>query len=346
MITDVAPVARWWVKQENGRIRCTLCPRFCEIPAGSRGFCQVRRNLNNELVSTAYGRSTGFAADPIEKKPLYHFYPGSTVLSFGTIGCNLGCKFCQNWQMSKNRDDRHMPQLFTPEQVVQLAIDRGCQGIAYTYNDPIIFGEWVIAIADRARSAGLKNVLVSNGYITAEAREDIYRRADAINVDLKAFSNDFYRRLTLSKLAPVLDTLRWLVRETAVWVEITTLVIPGENDSEVELRELTRFVAGELGPDIPLHFSAFHPDFKLHDHSRTPLTTLTRAYEIARMNGLNYVYLGNVDSATGRNTVCHHCGSVLIERRYYQASVSGLRDGACAHCGQSVPGWFGSGVRS
>ena len=336
-------VGRWWHGSKDQRVICSLCPRYCNIPVGSHGFCYVRKNVNGKLITTAYGRSTGFAVDPIEKKPLYHFYPGSDVLSFGTIGCNLGCKFCQNWHISKNRNDRNLDRLFTPAEVVQIAIDNNCLGIAYTYNDPIIFGEWVIDIAVIARANGLKNVLVTNGFITSNARADIFTKATAINVDLKAFESEFYRKLTLSHLEPVLDTLRWLVHETDIWIEITTLLIPEENDSAKELNRLTNFIAEELNVDIPLHFSAFHPDFKLRDRPRTPVATLEKAYSIAKNNGLNHVYLGNINTQQGQDTYCSQCGAMLIQRNYYQVGELQLDAGQCRHCGHQVPGCFKGG---
>ncbi len=333
------PVGLWWEPLPDGRVLCTLCPRYCKIPVGSRGFCHIRRNINGQLITTGYGRSTGFGIDPVEKKPLYHFYPGSKVLSFGTVGCNLGCKFCQNWHISKSR--QNLPeQIYSAVDIVEMALEHDCSGIAYTYNDPIIFGEWVLDVAAEARARGLKNILVSNGFITPDARRDIYGAVDAINVDLKAFSQEFYRHLTLASLEPVLDTLRWLVADTTVWVEITTLVIPGENDDNHQLNELTKFIARELGSEIPLHFSAFHPDFKLRDHQPTPLSTLERAARIAHANGIDYVYLGNVHSTGSRDTNCPSCGRPVIERNYYLIENNYLADDKCPHCGKRINGHF------
>jgi pyruvate formate lyase activating enzyme len=334
--------ARWWYSADRERVVCTLCPRYCRIPTGSHGFCFVRQNVEGKLYSSAYGCSTGYAVDPIEKKPLYHFYPGSQILSFGTIGCNLGCKFCQNWHISKVRGQRYVSRRDTPEKVVRMAQDHGCVGIAYTYNDPIIFGEWVMDIAALARTAGLKNVLVTNGYVSSEAREDLYRHVDAANVDLKAFTRDFYRRLTLADLEPVLETLRWLIHETDVWVEITTLLIPGENDGSKELDRLTRFIAEELHRDVPLHFTAFHPDFKLLDHPPTPVETLVRARRIALDNGLRFVYLGNVYSSVGQKTSCPNCGKQVIQRNIYYVFEPRLKGNRCGFCGTVIPGRFSS----
>ena len=337
--------ARWWEPQEKWRVLCTLCPRFCSIPPGSKGFCTIRRNVGGKLVNTAYGRSTGFAVDPIEKKPLYHFYPGSRIFSFGTIGCNLGCKFCQNWHMSKIQDVQYLSQFYTPEEVVQLAFDKHCIGIAYTYNDPVIFAEWVIDIAKVARRRGMKNVLVTNGYITPEAREELYRYTDAVNVDLKSFTENFYKKLTLSELEPVLDTLRWLVHHSEVWTEITTLIIPGENDSSRELDRLTQFIAQELSVDIPLHFSAFHPDFKMMDYPATSVSTLKKARTIAQNNGMRYVYLGNVLTSEGQNTICPNCDRTVINRDAYFVDEPEMVDNLCRFCYHPIPGRFDMGEK-
>lgn len=334
------PVGRWWEPAADKRVICTLCPRYCNIPDGSKGFCHIRRNHSGQLISIGYGRSTGFAVDPVEKKPLYHFFPGSKVLSFGTTGCNLGCKFCQNWYISKSGDGGLLDGVFTARDVVNLALKQNCTGIAYTYNDPIIFGEWVLDISTEARSNGLSNILVSNGYISPQARSEIYGSVDAINVDLKAFSEDFYRRLTLAHLEPVLDTLRWLVHETDVWVEITTLVIPGENDEARQIGELTEFISGELGTGIPLHFSAFHPDFKMRNHPATSLDSLETAAEIAQDNGIKHVYLGNIRAGSGQDTNCPECGLTLIKRNYYQITAMNIISRGCPECGSIIDGRF------
>ena len=278
--------ARWWRPLGNGKLLCTLCPRLCEIPEGKAGFCFIRKNVGGRLVSLGYGKSTGFAVDPIEKKPLNHFLPGTSVLSFGTAGCNLGCKFCQNWDISKARIDEHESEEGSPEEVVALALRAGCAGIAYTYNDPVIWAEYAIDIARAARAAGLKNIFVSAGYVTAEARDEVFRYMDATNIDLKAFTEDFYRHVTLSHLEPVKETLVWLKHETDVWLEITTLLIPGKNDSEREIAEQCDWILSNLGPDVPLHFTAFHPDFKMTDTGPTPPATLLRARAIARRAGI------------------------------------------------------------
>lgn len=330
--------ARWWEKQENGRVLCTLCPRYCNIPPGKAGFCYVRKNVNGELITTAYGRPTGFAVDPVEKKPLNHFYPGTTILSFGTAGCNLGCKFCQNWHMSKARLDELNALHVSPEEVVKLAQKYNCPSIAFTYNDPIIFAEYVIDISKLARQVGIKTVMVTNGYVDAKAREEVFEFIDGANVDLKAFSERFYYELTNAHLQPVLDTLEWLKKETDVWFEITTLLIPGENDSEDEIARMCDWVLNTLGDEVPLHFTAFHPDFKMVDHPPTPYSTLRKARQIALKAGIKYCYTGNVHDPEGQTTFCPNCGQALIERNWYQVIITGLENGHCSKCGQAIAG--------
>ncbi len=332
--------ARWWRREEDGRITCLLCPRFCKLAEGQAGFCFIRRHESGALVSLGYGRPTGFAVDPIEKKPLNHFLPGTSILSFGTAGCNLGCRFCQNWDMSKARPD-DLPALHaTPEQVVVLARREGCPSIAYTYNDPVIFAEYVIDTAREARAAGIRNVLVTAGYVTPEARGELFQFVDAANVDLKGFTEDFYHHQSSGHLKPVLDTLRWLKRETAVWIEITTLLIPGLNDSEEEIRRQSGWIVENLGPEVPLHFTAFHPSFKMMDRPPTPPEMLRRAREIALAAGVQFVYLGNVLDAEGQTTWCPGCGVALIEREWHVARSNRLRDGNCPSCGTAIPGIF------
>ena len=334
--------ARWW-HDEQGKIRCTLCPRYCLIGDGQAGFCFIRQNHEGQLYNLGYGRSTGFAVDPIEKKPLNHFLPGTSVLSFGTAGCNLGCKFCQNWSISKAKLDDEGSELTTPDQIVALAVRTGCVGIAYTYNDPVIWGEFVIDIARAAHAAGLVNVFVTAGYVTPEARGEIFEHIDATNVDLKGFTEDFYHKVTLSHLNPVLDTLVWLKRETPVWTEITTLLIPGLNDGDDEMRRESDWILEHLGPEVPLHFTAFHPDFKMMDRPRTPAETLLRAQAIARARGLRYVYVGNVHDAEGQTTFCAGCGAVLIERDWHAIRRYRLHDDRCPDCGTAIPGRFHPG---
>jgi pyruvate formate lyase activating enzyme len=332
--------ARWWRTEKDGRILCTLCPRYCKVKEGQPGFCYIRQNHGGKLVSVGYGRPTGFAVDPIEKKPLSHFLPGTPVLSFGTAGCNLGCKFCQNWDISKAKIDEFHSQELTPGEVVALAIREECPSIAYTYNDPVIFGEYVIDISKEAHAAGLRNVMVTAGYITPEARPEVFEHIDAANVDLKAFTETFYHKVTSSHLDPVLDTLKWLHRETEIWFEITTLLIPGLNDSESEIRQECDWLVENVGPDVPLHFTAFHPDFKLRDRGPTPHATLTRARTIAVEAGLRYVYVGNVHDEGGQTTFCPGCGAAVIRRNWHSVYENRLRGPACPDCGTAISGVF------
>jgi len=333
-------IAQWQKPAENGKILCTLCPRYCTIGEGQKGFCFVRENIDGTLYSTGYGRPTGFAVDPIEKKPLSHFLPGTTVLSFGTAGCNLGCKFCQNWSMSKAKLDEVNALYAEPEDVVALAKKYRTPSIAYTYNDPTIFGEYVIDISKLAREENVKSVMVTAGYIDKDARKEVYRYIDAANVDLKAFSETFYRKLTFSHLEPVLDTLRWLKRETDVWIEITTLLIPGENDSEEEIKLMTGWIIENLGADVPLHFTAFHPSFKMLDYPSTSPSTLNKAREIALGQGLNYCYTGNVRNIEAQTTYCPKCGEPLIIRDWHSVLSDKVVDGRCSKCGEKIAGVF------
>jgi len=339
-MSSPAHEARWWRPLPNGKLLCFLCPRLCEIPAGKAGFCFIRKNEGGRLVSLGYGHSTGFAVDPIEKKPLNHFLPGTNVLSFGTAGCNLGCKFCQNWDISKARLDERRSEVGSPQDVVELAIRSGCASIAYTYNDPVIWAEYAIDIARVAREAGLKNVFVTAGYVTPEARAEVFQYMDAANVDLKAFSEDFYRHVTLSHLEPVKETLVWLKHETDVWFEITTLLIPGHNDSDREIADECAWIERSLGRDVPVHFTAFHPDFKMTQPPRTPASTLLRARRIALDTGLRYVYVGNVHERDGQTTFCASCGAALIRRDWHAIVSYRMDENRCAQCGAVVPGVF------
>ena len=326
---------------DDGRLQCDLCPRDCRLHEGQRGACFVRQRLKDRMVLTTYGRSSGFCIDPIEKKPLNHFYPGSAVLSFGTAGCNLACKFCQNWDISKSRDmDRLMDQA-GPDDIAAAAQRSGSRSVAFTYNDPVIFAEYAMDVADACRERGVKAVAVTAGYMHDQPRKEFYAKMDAANVDLKGFTDDFYVRLTGSKLQPVLDTLKYLRHETDVWFEITTLLIPTKNDSDEELFQLSKWVAGELGNDVPLHFTAFHPDYKLDDLPPTPSATLTRARRIAIGEGLKYVYTGNVHDVEGGTTFCSGCGAALIVRDWHRILTYRLDpQGKCLSCGTAVPGRF------
>lgn len=322
-------------------MQCDLCPRDCRLHEGQRGACFVRQRIGNEMVLTTYGRSSGFCIDPVEKKPLNHFYPGSSILSFGTAGCNLACKFCQNWDISKSRDMDRLADQATPEAIAASAAEHGCKSVAFTYNDPVIFAEYAMDIADACRERGIQSVAVTAGYVHPQARREFYAKMDAANVDLKAFTDEFYVKLCGARLNPVLDTLAYLKHETSVWFEITTLLIPGKNDSDEELRTESRWIAKELGPDVPVHFTAFHPDHKMTDIPATPAATLTRARRIAMDEGLNYVYTGNVHDAEGGSTYCSGCKKALIVRDWhriddYQVSA----EGTCTSCGTILPGRF------
>jgi pyruvate formate lyase activating enzyme len=295
----------------------------------------------NEMLLTTYGRSSGFCIDPIEKKPLNHFYPGSSVLSFGTAGCNLACKFCQNWDISKSKDMDSLMDQASPENIAIEAEKYGCKSVAFTYNDPVIFAEYAMDVADACHARGIQTVAVTAGYMHDQARRDFYAKMDAANVDLKAFTEDFYFKLTGSHLQPVLDTLKYLKHETSVWFEITTLLIPGKNDSDEEITAMCKWIKKELGTDVPLHFSAFHPDYKMPDVPATPPTTLVRARNIALQHGLQYVYTGNVHNQEGDSTFCPSCHSVLIERDWYEINQYRLTDsGHCPDCGTAVAGRF------
>ena len=333
--------ARWFHKTEEGRLQCDLCPRDCKLQDGQRGMCFVRQRVGDEMVLTTYGRSSGFAIDPIEKKPLNHFYPGTSVLSFGTAGCNLACKFCQNWDISKSKEMDRLTDEASPEGIARAAKRAGAHSVAFTYNDPTIFAEYAMDVADACHALGIKTVAVTAGYIHAEPRRAFYEKIDAANVDLKAFTDDFYHQTCAAHLEPVKDTLRYLVRETKVWTEITTLIIPTLNDSDKELTELAEFVAGDLGPDVPLHFSAFHPDYRMRDLPPTPLATLQRARRIALAAGLRYVYTGNVHDREGDATLCPSCAAPVIERDWYEILGTNLKDGACGGCGTPIAGRFG-----
>lgn len=332
---------QYWHRLDDGRIQCDLCPRFCKLHEGQQGLCFVRARENDRIVLTSYGRSSGYCVDPIEKKPLYHFLPGTPVLSFGTAGCNLACKFCQNWDMSKARQMDVLADQAPPELIARAARDLGCSSVAYTYNDPIVFMEYAVDVAEACRAENIKSVAVTAGYITERAREDFFRHMDAANVDLKGFTERFYYKICGGHLQPVLDTLVYLKRHTSVWLELTTLLIPGENDSEAELEEMSAWVREHLGPDVPWHFSAFHPDWKMRDIGPTPLATLVRARDIALKHGMRYVYTGNVHYEAGDSTYCHHCGTRVIGRDWYRHTEWRLSDtGRCLTCGTPVAGLF------
>jgi len=338
-------LGRYWHRLDDGRVQCDLCPRFCKLREGQRGLCFVRACGPNGMVLTTYGRSSGFCIDPIEKKPLNHFLPGTPILSFGTAGCNLTCKFCQNWSISKAREFDKLQDQASPVAIAQAAVQTKCRSVAYTYNDPVIFLEYAVDTAKACRERGIKNVAVTAGYICPDPRAEFYKWMDAANVDLKAFTEKFYKELCTSQLSKVLDTLKYLKHETDVWFEITDLIIPGENDSEKEIDEMTSWVVKHLGADVPMHFSAFHPDWKMMDKPRTPKSTLVRAREIALANGLRYAYTGNVHDFDGHSTYCHACNHRLIGRDWYELSdwkihFDGNYSGNCTNCGEPVAGVF------
>ncbi len=332
---------RYWHVIEDGRIQCDLCPRDCKLREGQRGACFVRQRLDDGIVLTTYGRSSGFCIDPIEKKPLHHFLPGSGVLSFGTAGCNLACKFCQNWDISKAADMDRLMDRASPEEIAQAARNSGCESVAFTYNDPVVFAEYAMDVADACHQLGIKTVAVTAGYMHDQPRRDFYARMDAANVDLKAFTDAFYFKLTGANLQPVLDTLVYLKRETDVWLEITTLLIPGMNDSDGEILAMSDWILENLGGEVPLHFTAFHPDYKLKDIASTPQDTLIRARKVAQAAGLKFVYTGNVHDTDGGTTACPSCRAPLIVRDWHELLDYRISAGLCPDCGAKIPGKFG-----
>jgi len=334
--------ARWWHRLDDGRIQCDLCPRDCRLHEGQRGACFVRAMAQGHMVLTTYGRSSGFCIDPIEKKPLHHFYPGSSVLSFGTAGCNLACKFCQNWDISKSREMDILMDAAMPEAIAQAARDHGANSVAFTYNDPVVFAEYAMDTAEACRRLGIHTVAVTAGYMHREPARAFYALMDAANIDLKGFSDDFYVKLCGAHLQPVLDTLIYVRHETDCWLELTTLLIPGQNDGDEELKALSRWVCEELGAEVPLHFSAFHPDWKMRDIAATPKETLSRARAIAQEAGLLYVYTGNVHDQAGDATLCPGCGRPVIARDWYEILDYRLDEaGRCLYCQTVVAGRFG-----
>ncbi|MGD8417166.1 MAG: AmmeMemoRadiSam system radical SAM enzyme [Pseudomonadales bacterium] len=340
---DTVVSTRYWHRLDDGRVQCDVCPRHCRLREGQRGLCYVRQRQDGEVKLVSYGRSSGFCVDPIEKKPLNHFYPGSSVLSFGTAGCNLACKFCQNWDMSKSREMDTLADSAMPQRLADAAVELACQSVAFTYNDPVIFLEYAMDVAAACREQGVKSVAVTAGYVDPEPRQEFFRAMDAANVDLKAFTERFYHRICGGHLAPVLETLEFIRHETDAWLELTTLLIPGENDSDKEIDEMTTWVVEHLGGDVPMHFTAFHPDWKMRDVPATPAATLTRARRIAMANGVRYAYTGNVHDSDGGSTWCPGCGGQAIERDWYRLGRYELDGhGCCRHCGQAIPGRFGA----
>jgi pyruvate formate lyase activating enzyme len=339
--TEPVVPARYWHTEADGRVQCDVCPVHCRLRDGQRGRCFVRACEGGRMVLTTYGRSSGFCVDPIEKKPLNQFLPGTAILSFGTAGCNLTCRFCQNWNISRSRRAEMLAEEAPPAAIARAAEALGCGSVAFTYNDPVVFLEYAVDAAKACHERNIKTVAVTAGYICEEARKEFFGHMDAANVDLKAFTEKFYQEICGGNLQTVLDTLVYLKRETTCWIELTTLLIPGENDSDDELRLLSRWVAAELGPEVPLHFSAFHPDWKMTDRPPTPPPTLTRARRIAMESGLRYVYTGNVHDEEGGSTYCHQCGKKLIGRDWYELSDWNLTEkGCCRFCGGPCAGVF------
>lgn len=342
LMSDRHP-AKYWHLLPDGRVQCDLCPRDCKLHEGQRGACFVRGMAGGEMVLTTYGRSSGFCIDPIEKKPLNHFYPGTSVFSFGTAGCNLACKYCQNWDISKSREMNRLMDQAWPEDIAKAAVTHGCKSVAFTYNDPVVFLEYALDTADACHSLGIQTVAVTAGFIHDAPRREFYAKMDAANIDLKGFTDDFYSKLTGGHLKPVLDTLAYVHHDTACWLEITTLLIPGYNDSDTEIKSLSAWLAQELGPAVPLHFTAFHPDWKMSQVPPTPPTTLTRARQIARDAGLHYVYTGNVHDPDGGTTHCPRCQHAVIARDWYQIERYDLTEGGnCPQCGAAIAGRFGT----
>ena len=342
-VTQHTVKTHYWHTLEDGRVQCDLCPRFCKMHKGQRGLCFVRQNLDEQIVMTSYGRSSGFAIDPIEKKPLNHFLPGTPVFSFGTAGCNLACKFCQNWDISKSREMDILMSKASPEAIARAAKGYGCASIAFTYNDPVVFHEYALDTAQACRSQGIKSVAVSAGYVCEQPRAEFYQWMDAANIDLKAFTERFYHQVTGGHLEPVLETLKYIKHETQTWLELTTLIIPGENDSEAELEAMTQWVVEHLGPEVPMHFSAFHPDWKMQDKPATPLSSLLQARQIAIKNGVRYAYVGNVHDKSADSTYCHSCKQLLIGRDWYELSEWNLDESDnCRFCGEQCAGVFQS----
>ena len=339
MASNYTVATKYWHALDDGRIQCDLCPRFCKLREGQRGMCFVRARENDAIVLTTYGRSSGFCIDPVEKKPLNHFLPGSAVLSFGTAGCNLACDFCQNWDISKSREVETLSENASPDAIARAAAETGCRAVAFTYNDPVIFMEYAIEVAKACHERGIATIAVTAGEICEAPRREFYQYMDAANVDLKAFTQDFYWKICKGDLDTVLNTLVYLKRETSVWFEITTLLIPGKNDSDDELKAMSEWIMKELGPDVPLHFSAFHPDYRMLDVPPTPPETLKRARAIARNAGIHHVYVGNIHDEEGSSTYCSGCGEKLIGRDWYVMTKWNLdAKGSCRKCGAVLPG--------
>jgi pyruvate formate lyase activating enzyme len=339
--TEILKEAVLWEPAEGQKVQCRLCSFRCRIAESRLGHCNVRRNIGGTLYSLNYDKVCATNVDPIEKKPMYHFQPGSRSFSIAAIGCNFRCEFCQNWQISQAalETGRIEGEAIPPAKIVEAAARSGCKSIAYTYTEPTIFMELCNDCARLARERGLANVFVSNGYMTREAIDFAADWLDGINVDLKAFTDDYYKRLCGARLAPVLESIAYIAKQTRIWIEITTLLLPGQNDSEDELKKLTDWLVQEAGPEVPWHISRFYPQYKYTDSEPTPLESLQRAAEIGKAAGLHYVYLGNVPGTEGENTSCHSCHTRLIERVGYRIIANRIQDSKCPKCGTPVAGF-------
>lgn len=325
---------------KDDKVQCVICPRNCILKDGQEGFCHVRKNIDGEIVLTAYGYNTGLAIDPVEKKPLYQFYPQSSVLSFGTLGCNMGCQFCQNWYTTKSRDDSRLLKKTSPEEIVKIAKNYNCTSVAFTYNDPVIFFEYAIDTAKLCRDYGIKTIAVTSGYINPEPSRNFFKYMDGANIDLKGFSEKFYKKNCLAHLKPVLETIKYAVNETNCWVELTTMLIDGENDTENVIKRECEWILKNLGDYVPLHFSAFFPRYNFSDREATKFSTLLNAYRIAKNCGLKYVYTGNLTNIETSTTYCKNCGRPVILRNGYELLQYNLNNGRCIYCNTICDGWF------
>lgn len=327
--------ALFW-KKEKDKVRCELCPHNCLISKGKRGICKARENKNNKLYALTYGKPCALHVDPIEKKPLYHFLPGEDALSIGTAGCNLSCEHCQNYNISQASVENVPYQNVVPEKVVEIAVKNNYKLIAYTYTEPVIFYEYMLDIARLAKKKGIKNVIVSNGYVNEKPLLKLIKYIDAANIDFKSINEEFYKKICGAKLKPILNTLK-ILRKNNVWLELTNLVIPTLNDKEEDIDKLCKWIMKNLGKDVPLHFSAFYPTYKLTDLPRTSIEILNKARNITLKNGLKYVYIGNVPS-DAENTYCYHCKKLLIKRRGFGVTQNNIKDNKCKFCGKKVVG--------